>query len=938
MQLTLELPVANRYAVQPTLHIMSREPPAGCRGTRLMKPEVLAKMLNSAAGGLNKLLLIDCRSFMEYNADHISQAINITCSKLVKRRLQQNKLTIKELLVTSCKVDMDVASEVVVYDQVTSDIAALTSDNFLGVFLSKLNDAFKNVSLLSGGFPSFQSCFPYLCESQNRPPCPARAPLSQPCLPVANTGPTRVLGFLYLGSQQDVMSEECLKRNGINYVLNISKSCPVPEFLPQTHVHRIPVLDNHTEKILPWFDEALEFIDKVRSASGSVIVHCVAGISRSPTVAIAFIMRYLNMNVDEAYKYVKEKRATISPNFNFLGQLLEYEKVLRRRQGLEVPAEPKAPPKEDIVPPVEKKAEGASASGLASLSSLPKEDSLRGMVLKKGLEEVGSKQHSRKLSLENLSLPLKCSYTPGKASPRLSRTLPRVTFADVPTTPTSESKSIKRSLSRDALTEVSTQTLTPEKRSTSHLTLDLKSVPSRTLQRPTGLDVKKTTLLLDSPGDSKKPRSLCNSPSGVLDQLLAWGTSHLSMHSPEVRNNNPFVEACAKFHAQQSAQSGNAQRSQTESSKSKVERTKLKLEGLISNHEAVCAEVHQHAAENLSNQAAASTMSAPNTPASPASVRSQRHKPSEISVGFQFGRSRINDTTSGQSRGSHSLQHKDQTKPSALKKPTFGPQNSPPPVPASQVLSAGGNVSNPLFTRQSSGQSYTSDLSLSSVASPSVDSCSMLDRQSSLSSGISPDVNLSSASSSTCSSANLKPHPHPKVRGQLDLDTPQVLPSGWNPFAFPQVKGDDSPSSRGDSIVWQKRKESGNSVDESGHVQRLHQSPTMAMDRVATYITKCNFGSPEASDSDSSEATHPSKKKCNNKKRPKLQPSIRSQSCEEIGSCSREAVASEIVVSTRRELLEFGRSALEQDEEDFDTRSLSSQRSLSSSCEMIEVS
>ena len=54
----------------------------------------------------------------------------------------------------------------------------------------------------TGGYASFQSCFPYLCESENRPPCPTRAPLSQPCLPVANTGPTRVLGFLYLGSQQ----------------------------------------------------------------------------------------------------------------------------------------------------------------------------------------------------------------------------------------------------------------------------------------------------------------------------------------------------------------------------------------------------------------------------------------------------------------------------------------------------------------------------------------------------------------------------------------------------------------------------------------------------------------------------------------------------------------------------------------------------------------
>ena len=55
------------------------------------------------------------------------------------------------------------------------------------------------------------------------------------------------------------------------------------------------------------------------------MIHCLAGISRSPTLAIAYLMKHLHLNSEQAYKFVKEKRTTISPNFNFLGQLYEYE-------------------------------------------------------------------------------------------------------------------------------------------------------------------------------------------------------------------------------------------------------------------------------------------------------------------------------------------------------------------------------------------------------------------------------------------------------------------------------------------------------------------------------------------------------------------------------------------------------------------------------------
>ena len=39
-------------------------------------------------------------------------------------------------------------------------------------------------------------------------------------------------------------------------------------------------------------------------------------------------MRHLNISADDAYRYIKARRSYISPNFNFLGQLSEYERSL----------------------------------------------------------------------------------------------------------------------------------------------------------------------------------------------------------------------------------------------------------------------------------------------------------------------------------------------------------------------------------------------------------------------------------------------------------------------------------------------------------------------------------------------------------------------------------------------------------------------------------
>lgn len=77
---------------------------AGEKGPNKKSAMDIKRLASLIQRGTGRLLVIDSRTFSEYNASHVQGAVNVCCSKLVKRRLQQDKVSVTELLQPNGKV------------------------------------------------------------------------------------------------------------------------------------------------------------------------------------------------------------------------------------------------------------------------------------------------------------------------------------------------------------------------------------------------------------------------------------------------------------------------------------------------------------------------------------------------------------------------------------------------------------------------------------------------------------------------------------------------------------------------------------------------------------------------------------------------------------------------------------------------------------------
>ncbi|ELW70353.1 Dual specificity protein phosphatase 22 [Tupaia chinensis] len=98
----------------------------------------------------------------------------------------------------------------------------------------------------------------------------------------------------------------------------------------------IPAADSPSQNLTRHFKESIKFIHECRLRGEGCLVHCLAGVSRSVTLVIAYIMTVTDFGWEDALHTVRAGRSCANPNLGFQRQLQEFEKheVHQYRQWL----------------------------------------------------------------------------------------------------------------------------------------------------------------------------------------------------------------------------------------------------------------------------------------------------------------------------------------------------------------------------------------------------------------------------------------------------------------------------------------------------------------------------------------------------------------------------------------------------------------------------
>lgn len=147
---------------------------------------------------------------------------------------------------------------------------------------------------------------------------------------------SRIVDGLYIsGVDEMARMAKDMNKMGIGYIVSCVPKESVRDYHkyvikhnPSVVILHLPMEDTLSQNLftksvdgMPYPEIAHNFIRRARESGSSVLVHCHAGISRSVSMVIYYLMKRTGKSYDEVLALVRSKREQANPNPNFAKQL-----------------------------------------------------------------------------------------------------------------------------------------------------------------------------------------------------------------------------------------------------------------------------------------------------------------------------------------------------------------------------------------------------------------------------------------------------------------------------------------------------------------------------------------------------------------------------------------------------------------------------------------
>lgn len=138
------------------------------------------------------------------------------------------------------------------------------------------------------------------------------------------TDATQVLPNIYLGNIYNARNYYKLIDMRIGLVVNCTEE--IADYFPDSFKYiRAPIRDSSGSSISPYVDNISDKVHNylLENPTKSVLFHCYMGSSRSTSFLLAYLVKYMDMDLGCAIKFVKELRPIVNINSNFYRELKE---------------------------------------------------------------------------------------------------------------------------------------------------------------------------------------------------------------------------------------------------------------------------------------------------------------------------------------------------------------------------------------------------------------------------------------------------------------------------------------------------------------------------------------------------------------------------------------------------------------------------------------